>query len=347
MGHPSVNICQSWINVYSFDTGADPRENMGVTGLNTQNCNVPPASPGDPNTAYDPQTNPGGVRCDLEDYMVSIFGRRPQDGFANSPTDNTGVQYGLNALLQGKISAAQFVDLNARIGGRDIDYNIVPQRSVADPPALQVVYRGGIANEATNMDQVAIIDIRGHDVEEIHHDYRSYVMRARLDKAHGHHDNQVIWTGPLPLVGDPTFAKNALIVMDEWLAAVEADPRDVPRAQKIVDDKPVTAHDLCTDGAGNEIPSADLCAVLNPYYEEPRMVAGEPFTGDVFKCQLKPLNRSEYESVPFTDDQWAQLQQIFPDGVCDWSKPGVGQQPTIPWMTYIAGPGGQPLPPAP
>lgn len=347
MGHPGVNICQSWINVYSFDTGADPRENMGVTGLNTQNCNVPAAVAGDPTTAYDPQINPTGVRCDLEDYMVSILGRRAQDGFANNPTDNSGIQYGLHALLDRKISAAQFLDLNAKIGGRDIDYNVVPDRSHADEVALPIVYRSGAINEATNMGSVAIIDIRGHDVEEIHHDFRSYVMRARLDKALGHHDNQVIWTGPIALVGDVMFAKNALTVMDEWLSAVEADPRDVPRERKIIEDKPVTAHDLCTDGLGNEIPSADVCALLNPYYEEPRMVAGEPFTGDILKCQLKPLDRSEYESVPFTDEQWTQMQQIFPEGVCDWSKPGVGQQSTIPWMTYIGGPGGAPLPPAP
>jgi len=29
--------------------------------------------------------------------------------------------------------------------------------------------------------------------------------------------------------------------------------------------------------------------------------------------------------------------------VCDYSKPGYGQQPTIPWMGYAAGPGGKPL----
>ena len=28
------------------------------------------------------------------------------------------------------------------------------------------------------------------------------------------------------------------------------------------------------------------------------------------------------------------LEKAFPTGVCDFSKPGVGQQPTIPWQTY-------------
>ncbi|MCU1595993.1 MAG: hypothetical protein JWO12_3385, partial [Frankiales bacterium] len=25
---------------------------------------------------------------------------------------------------------------------------------------------------------------------------------------------------------------------------------------------------------------------------------------------------------------------VFPAGVCDWSRKGVGQQPVVPWQTY-------------
>src|SRR5262249_33106850 len=110
MGHPAVNICPSWINVYSFDTAANPRETSGALGLNTQDCNVPAAAPNDPATAYDPQVNPGGVRCNLQDYMSSILGKRASDGFANNPLDNVGVQYGLESLRGGTITAAQFLD---------------------------------------------------------------------------------------------------------------------------------------------------------------------------------------------------------------------------------------------
>ena len=77
------------------------------------------------------------------------------------------------------------------------------------------------------------------------------------------------------------------------------------------------------------------------------MVAGEPFTGDVLKCQLKPLDRADYGSVTFTDDQWTALQQAFPDGVCDWTAPPVGFQPSVPWLTYAGGPGGEPVGRAP
>jgi hypothetical protein len=347
MGHPDISICASWIDVYSFDTAANPREETGLLGLNTQACGVPAAAADDPTTAYDPQINPGGVRCNLQDYMVSILGRRAQDGFANNPLDNVGVQYGLAALANGSISADQFIDLNAKIGGRDIDYNLQAARSVADAAALPVTYRAGLINEANNLSEVAIIDIRGHDIEEIHHDVRSYSMRARLDRAQGNHDNQVIWTGPIPLVGDLTFANNSLSVMDTWLENVEADTSSATRAQKIAADKPAMATDLCTDGAGNIIPSETLCRSLYPYYAEPRIVAGDALTADNIKCVLKPLAASDYLPTVFTTAQWAQLQAIFPNGVCDYTQPGVGQQPTQPWMNYSAGPGGAPMPGAP
>lgn len=337
-GHPGPNICESWINLYGFDQGGNPREVS--SGLNTQSCNVPP------DQAYDPQTNPNGIRCDLADYFINELGARPRDGFANRPADNVGAQYGLNTLRAGAISPAQFVDLNAKVGGRDIDYNPVPERVAADPPAIPVAYRGGLFNEGNNM-TIPIIDLRGHDVAEIHHDYRSYVMRARLDRSNGTHANQIIWTGPVPLVGDPRFASQALTVMDKWLAAIEADARDLPLAQKVIKDKPPEAHDKCTDGNGDEITDQSVCQALYPFFQEPRMVAGEPFTGDVLKCQLKPLSASDYFPAVFTNAQWAQLQQIFPDGVCDYSKPGVEQQPTIPWMNYANGPGGEPLGPPP
>lgn len=339
MGHPGINICQTWINVYGFDSGANPRADKRL--LNLQSCGL------EPEEAWSPE-HPDKPRCSLPDIMVSIFGRRESDGYANSPSDNVGVQYGFNVLMAGLITPAQFADLNAKIGGRDINYDPQPYRTPADLPALTATYQGGIVNSGNNMGKVAIIDLRGHDIAEIHHDYRSYVMRARLDKALGHHDNQVIWTGAVPLVGDLMFAKDSLDVMDKWLAAVEADTSELSLEDKIVKNKPGEARDKCTDGLGNEIPSQLLCQILNPYYAAPRIVAGGPFTDDVMKCQLKPLRASDYSPVQFTDADWAKLQEAFPTGVCDWSKPGVEQQLTIPWMTYADGPGGKAMgePPA-
>ena len=43
---------------------------------------------------------------------------------------------------------------------------------------------------------VPIIDLRGTSNNEIHTDFHSYELRARLDKANGNHENHVIWTAP-------------------------------------------------------------------------------------------------------------------------------------------------------
>ena len=51
-------------------------------------------------------------------------------------------------------------------------------------------------------------------------------------------------------------------------------------------------------------------------------------------CQLKPLEKVDY-GVEFTDAEWARLQTTFADGVCDWSKPGVGQTVTPrTWLSF-------------
>ena len=75
---------------------------------------------------------------------------------------------------------------------------------------------------------------------------------------------------------------------------------------------------------------------------------------DRMACARKPLDRADYGLVgmAFTADQWATLEQVFADGVCDWSKPGLGQGPAETWLEYgdEAGPavyGGRPLPAPP
>jgi len=44
----------------------------------------------------------------------------------------------------------------------------------------------------------------------------------------------------------------------------------------------------------------------------------------VLKCQLKRIDYADYK-VPFTEAQKARLSDVFPGGVCDFTKPGVGQ----------------------
>src|SRR3954470_1392517 len=203
---------------------------------------------------YDAQTNPHGVRCTLQDYMVNAFGRDSR-GFARRGFDNVGVQYGLKGLRQGQISPAQFVDFNRNIGGADVDLNITPARTAADPLALERLYRTGGIDSANNLDKVAIIDLRGPDPGAFHDVYRTYAMRARLERNFGTAANQVLWRGQVPLIGDPSFADDSVFTMDRWLARVHADHRKVPLARKIIEDKSGVVGPRCTDGNGHAVPA--------------------------------------------------------------------------------------------
>ena len=295
--------------------------------------------------AYNPETNPGGVRCGLADYMINVFGPRPASlwgevekklghGFAGLPVGNIGVQYGLQGLLAGTISPAQFVDINSKIGGLTVDVKPVPERFSANEPALKRSYVSGAVNEANNLASVPIINQVGPNVEGLHDPRRTWSMRARLERAEGHFPlNQVIWFGAQ---SEP----ESVIVMDQWLSAVEADNRKLALAEKVAQDRPAGLHDRC-GGEGveaEEVSLPGIGAVCQPTVEgrfpTPRMLAGEDITTDNQQCQLKPLERSSYAPIVFTDEQWALLTQAFPKGVCDFSKSGVSQIGAVPWQTY-------------
>jgi hypothetical protein len=206
-------------------------------------------------------------------------------------------------------------------------------------------------NSANNLDKVAIIDLHGPDPGAFHDVYRTYAMRARLLRNFGTAANQVLWRGLAPIAGDGFFAQQAVMAMDKWLARVDADDRrGVPLSQKIIEDKPGDLGDRCTDGVGHDIPAA-ACDQAVASYGTPRFAAGEPLSDDVLQCQLKPMRADDY-SVTFTAEQWSRLQKAFPSGVCDYSRPGVGQRGALTWLTYQDASGqvvygGQPLGRAP
>ena len=82
-------------------------------------------------------------------------------------------------------------------------------------------------------------------------------------------------------------------------------------------------------------------------YSSPRQVAGGALSENILKCQLKPLNSADYSPVVLSSAQLARLQLVFPDGVCDWSEHGVGQERARSPRDYTDGPGGERLPRAP
>lgn len=295
---------------------------------------------------YHPVDNPDGVRCAIQDAAINILGPRPleiwspaeitvQRGFAGFPVDNIGVQYGLKTLQSGIITPLQFVDLNVKLGGLDADAKIIDQRLAAVEPALANAYRSGLINETNNLNKTAIIDCRGPDPGLFHDAYRTYSIRARLDREHGGHGNHLIWDGPFPLTADSACAGDSFVAMDRWLAAIEKDNSNTTLAEKVVSAKPSDLTDVCYNGNGQQVLATTCGTAAVTVYGTPRTVAGDQITTDKNKCQLVPLMRGvNYGLVPFLDTEWAKLVAVFPDGVCDFSKPGVSQQGTVPWMIY-------------
>ena len=98
----------------------------------TRSC---PGVPDD--KVYDEQTNPDGVRCTLQDYMVNAFGR-DDDGFARRGFDNVGVQYGLKGLRDGRDLAGAVRRLqHAASAAPTSTSTSPPERTAADPIALE------------------------------------------------------------------------------------------------------------------------------------------------------------------------------------------------------------------
>jgi hypothetical protein len=347
-GHQSTSSCNAWDRAFNMDqTVFHPM--IGCVA----SANPVPRTPEAP-WVYDPATNPRGARCTLQDFQKAILGERPKAawgavekkigrGFANRAYDNVGVQYGLGALQQGQILPEQFVDLNEKVGGWDIDLSWQPQRSSADAFALTRLHRTGQLNDASNLDLVPIIDVRGHINAEIHTAFHTQVIKARLDAANGHHRNQVQWIYEA-LHRENEITLLAFQEMDAWLTRVERDRSSRTREQKVVANRPATLVDTCFLQS-MRVTDPAVCGQLFPYYADPRVAAGAPLTDDVVKCQLRPLRRNDYPSS-LTDAHWARLRAVFPKGVCDYTRPGVAKTRPTPWLAFPR-PGGVPLGPAP
>ena len=309
---------------------------------------------GDFDWSYDPVTNPKGERCSVPDYALAVYGERPPEawgeiekangkGFAQMPYDTVGIEWDLKALLAGTILPEQFVDLNEKVGGLDVDSNIIAGRSTADLGGIRNAYRSGRFTTGHQMAKVPHIELRGSSNFEWHHDVQTLQLRERLLRDNGHADQMVYWKSPGPLLPDPVMADEALLTIDRWLASIEADTSSAPLEQKVLTHKPAEAVDACWFG-GQKVTDQQFCKTALPTFSDPRTEAGQPPTNDTAKCVLKPLTREHYKGITFTDAQWARLEATFPQGICDYSGPGVLQTaPAGPWMTFSAGPGGIPL----
>jgi hypothetical protein len=212
------------------------------------------------------------------DDLVNIYGT-DANGYGRVPWDNVGVQYGLHALRDGKITPEQFLDLNANVGswkqssemvqegcpfvgactpgnidvwsGRNM--NLSPDGGATPAPrregnldAMYAAYRSGMVFRG-NID-IPIIDWRNYLEESLnmHNSHQSFAARQRMLDYDGDASNQVIWSTD----GRPTAQFDqtpmALQVIDRWMRNIAGHP-DLG----VTGNKPPDAVDSCfrTDGS--------------------------------------------------------------------------------------------------
>jgi hypothetical protein len=124
--------------------------------------------------------------------------------------------------------------------------------------------------------------------------------------------------------------------MDEWMANIAADPQ-----HRVGRNKPARAVDSCfaTDGSliasGRRVWDGILddrtpgaCTQLFRVYSSSRRQAGGPYEGGVWKCELQSVDHALADGLygDWQPDgaQRARLDEVFPDGVCDFRQPDVG-----------------------
>jgi len=294
--------------------------------------------------------------------LASVLGK-DNLGYGLSTWDNVGVQYGLLALQQQAITFDEFIDLNSKIGswkpqtemtaehiwlpfGRKIplwlslwgNQNItaitqgVAARHRGSIKAMQAAYRSG--QVFIGKASLPIIDVRHYleDDLDMHHVSASFYSRLRIIEQNNHSDNHVIW------ISDKNYnpAVLAFKLMDEWLLTLKGSPNISVTAAK-----PKGLSDQCFSANGAVLfqgqdtwngqwnnKSEGECQKVYPMYSTSRIQAGGTWSGDMFKCQLmsvkQAITQGLYGAVDMRYYQ-QQLEQIFPQGVCDYSQKDQGR----------------------
>ncbi len=296
------------------------------------------------------------------DDVVDIFGVDPdsEKGYARRTWDNVGVQYGLQALRDGDITPAEFIFLNARVGGylspddmvqegfpyasedpneldpwsarnstATLDLEIAP-RTEGNIEAMNQAYYEGLV--FTGEIDAPIINILPYLEPELdmHNAKQPFAVRERIMEANGDADNHVIWA-----VGeaDEDVLKVSIMafkVLEQWLID-EAKPEEAVDGCYDSGFKLIAAGDDVWDGALTaDDKDNGPCASAYPVFSDPRMVAGEDISGDIFKCATKTLDEAlddgTYGDVEFSMSEKAMLTEIFGEsGVCDYSQPDLGR----------------------
>jgi hypothetical protein len=238
----------------------------------------------------------------------------------------------------GGFSPENFDPWSSRQMNLSLDGGVTPApRTDGNQAAMRAAYTSGMVFDG-NID-IPVIDWRHYleDELDMHHSHQSFATRERIADQQGNAGNQVIWfTDARPAVAfDQT--PMAFAVMDEWVRNIKDHPE-----RSVAENRPAAAVDSCFDtnvqpvASGPDVWNGVLaeeppgaCTQRFPIYSTSRRVAGGPFRGGVFKCQLQSVSDAiaadAYGSWEPSTAERARLEEIFPAGVCDFSKPDAGR----------------------
>jgi hypothetical protein len=299
------------------------------------------------------------------DDARNVYGVKP-DGYARSPWDNVGVQYGLQALRDGKLTPAEFLDLNAKVGtwkeaedmvqegqpflptggfdpwsSRNMrlspDNGVTPApRRTGDTIAMRNAYRDGLYFDG-DID-IPLLDVRPYleEVLDMHNSHQSFAARQRMLDHDGNASNQAIWFWGQQ-GGSRLLLGKAFAVIDQWMDNLERRPQ-----RGVAGNPPAEAADAGLTATGETIAAGpDVwngildhrpdgpCTRAYPLHSTSRIVAGGPLRGGVYKCALQPvwwaILRGVYGCWRPSAAERDRLEQIFPTGVCDYTRPDVGR----------------------
>lgn len=281
-----------------------------------------------------------------------------EQGRAPVPWSNVGVQYGLQAWKEGRISQQQFFDLNRKIGSWVPQAEMKPEklwlisnddsfaglrrfspyqqknfshqgnammlapRLPGSLDAAKGAWRSGnMFHGALNM---PLIDVRVYrdDILDIHHSWAAVSSRQRiLDRNKGDNPLQAIW------MAERNYKQirwDAFAAMEKWLESGATN-------------KATFSEDRCVDKEGNLIATgpqvwdgawngkaAGQCSQRFPFNRSSRQVAGDSAAASTLFCQRIPVAEAVssgiYAPLNVSPIQ-SELEAIFPDGVCDYRQP--------------------------
>ena len=286
-------------------------------------------------------------RCTWADNLINVFGTDPKTGFARYPVGQRrrpvrpqGVQRRVH-----HVRAVRRAELDGRRPRHQRRHGPGPhaRRSGSGPHRLRHRPHAGVGRRASHRSRCSTSaatpmararfrsarrEIRPRSTSTTGTTRSS--TRARLLASNGNFDNQVriVTTevnhrGPASVVS--IVSVEALGLFDKWLTGIANDTSRRTAGEKLRANKPTELVDACYTNVDAKITDMSRCAQIFPLPTgDARLVAGAPRADDVLKCSLKPVTAADYTRT-LTAQQLQQLATVFPEGVCDWSKPGVGQ----------------------